>query len=149
MKFTVYVVDESLLPGEKDAGTPAASPHAIYAAIRKHGGLWSRVSPSVDQFEDAFKSLDPLIGDEGFLLQLAFRGSPGLLLIDDPEESLLGYFEKSLVPHLHGVFSELAEDVEKIMDAKDAPIEDVQYAFISALEEATSRGFAVAILHRE
>lgn len=149
MKFTVYVVDESLLPGENDQGTPAASASAIYSAIRKQGGHWSQVSANVDQFEDAFKSLDAFLGGDGFLVQIAFRGSPGLLLIDDPQETLLGYFEKSLVPHLYGVFYELSEDVEKVLNQKDDATEAVLHAFLSALEEAQTRGFAVAILHGE
>jgi len=149
MRFTVFVVDESLLPGESAQGSPAATPAAIFEAIRKNGGRWASVSAKVDQFADAFQSLDRFIGGKGFFPQLAFYGSPHMLLAGDPSEPILGYFEASLVPHLHGVFSQLATDVEKVVASKDEATEAVQRAVLSALEEAAERGYAVAILHNE
>jgi hypothetical protein len=82
-----------------------------------------------------------------FLRDLAFAGSPHLLLMEYPGPWRLGYFEASLVPHLHAVINHFADEIDAAVAARGAASEHLFAAFRSALEEASSRGFAVAILH--
>ena len=147
MTFTFYVVDERLMPPESALGTPQATPEAIVAAVRERGGRWSVVTAGVEHFADAFETLDRFIGNEGFLPALAFQGSPHHLLVEYPGDWNLGYFEASLAHHLSGAFRLQSAEIEEVFADKAEPVEAVYEGFLSALEEADERGFAVAILH--
>ncbi len=146
MTFTFYVVDERQMPPES-AGDALVTPEAMVVAIRTRGGRWSVVKASVDRFADAFEALDRFIGNKGFLSELAFHGSPDHLLAGHPGAWTLGYFEASLVHHLCGAFRLQSAEMEEALRDKPEPVQSIYEGFLSALEEADERGFAVAILH--
>jgi hypothetical protein len=147
MRGTFYVVDEATLPPAFAEGSEAATPAAIIAAIRRHGGRWGQAESSIDEFAAVFETLEGFTGTPDFLRDLAFAGSPHLLLTEHPGPWRLGYFETSLVPHLHAVFNQLDAEIEPAISALGPNCAAVFAAFRSAIEEASSRGFAVAIVH--
>ena len=147
MRFVFYVVDEADMPPASAEGTPAATPAFISAAIRDHGGRWGEVDVPIDDFAAMFETLDRIMGTTDFMPELAFSGSPHLLLSSSPGFWRLGYFERSLVQHLMPVFNMSGEDIEAALSPHGAAALDVFAAFRSAVEEAASRDLAVAVLH--
>ena len=147
MNYTFYVVDETKMPPASARGTALASPAALRTAVEKHGGRWSSVDADVQSFAGTFSTVDELIGSESYLANLAFTGSPGMLLAGYGGSWRMGYFDASLVHHLYGALSGLATEIEAAISEKPEGAEDVYRAFASALEEAGERGFGVAILH--
>ena len=140
MTYTFYVVDEK-------AVARAKTPESIVAAIREFGGRWSVVEVGAEHFAAAFELLDAYAGNEDFLRELAFRGSPDYVLAGNKGQWALGYFEASLVHDLDGAFRLQSEEIEPVLRARPDPLQSVCDGFLSALEEANERGFAVAIIH--
>ena len=147
MTYTFYIVDESQMPSEDATGTPAATPEAITALIRETGGMWAAVDADVDEYLALWETLDRFIGNEGFLQEIAFGGSPHLLLTGYPGRWRLGYFEASLCQHLLGAFRLQSAEIEEAMKGSSEATKNLYAAFFSALEDANDRNFAVAILH--
>jgi hypothetical protein len=147
MTFTFYVVDEARMPPESARRSPAATPPAVVQSIRDEGGRWGSVHVWIDDFAEAFQRLDGYVGGKGLLPELAFSGSPHLILTGTPGAWRLGYFEASLVTHLYGAFRLQSLRIDEEMARVRAGVEEVYQAFLSALEEADERGFAVAIVH--
>ena len=147
MTFTLYLVDESLMPSEDAEGTPAATPAAIIAAVLERGGRWSTIRTDVDQFADAIQTLDAFAGGRGFLSDLAFAGSPHYLLAGYPGQWRLGYFPASLVHHLHGAFQLQAPEMDEVLHEKPDVIRRACRTLLLALADASERGFALAVAH--
>lgn len=147
MTFAFYLVDEKTMPPESAAGSPSAAPEAIIAKIREEGGPWAEIRGNVDEFADAFITLDGFVEGEGLLPNLAFAGSPHLMLTGAPGRWRLGYFEASLAPSLDGAFRLLSDEIGAAFAEKSETTVDTLEAFTSALSEANQRGLAVAILH--
>ena len=143
MTFTFYIVDESQLPTDD---YPISTLQSVVTAIREHGGRWSVVDSDIESFADAFKTLDGFVNGR-ILPQLAFSGSPNLILTSDPGSWRLGYFETSLVPHLDGAFRQLSTEINDAMQPKNDMTLHVFQSFLSSLEAASERDYAVAILH--
>lgn len=147
MKFTFYLVDQKQMPPESAARTAAATPEAITALIRSLGGRWSTVYAEIDEFADAFETLDRFTGGNGLLPDLAFRGSPNFLLVGYPGKWRLGYVEASLVPALAGAFRLQSSEVEQLMGPKGDTTDGLYNAFVGALDDANERNLDVAIIH--
>jgi len=147
VRFTFYVVNEAALPPAATRGTAAATPEAVIAAIRERGGRWTQVGLGVDAFAKVFETIERFTGTSNLLPNLAFTGSPQLLLTARPGTWRLGYFEASLVPHLHAVLQHFGSTIDAAMEPLGDDAEAAFAAFRSALAEAAARGFAVAILH--
>lgn len=147
MTYTFYVVDESQMPAEDAAGTQATTPEAIMACVRQKGGRWSTVNAGVEEFSSLYETLDRFVGNEGFLPELAFSGSPNFLLAGYPGPWRLGYFEASLVHHLLGAFRLQSSEIEGALKGAQESTKMLYSTFLSALEDAHDRNFGVSILH--
>lgn len=144
MNYTMYAIDEAAMPAE---GDPSATPEGFVAAIRARGGRWASVKADPEAFADAFATLDDFVAGGGFLVDLAARGSPKHLLVGFPGDWRLGYFEASLVPHLDGAFRLLSDEIAAALESRGEATRAVARAFLSALEDAAPRRFAVAVIH--
>ena len=147
MRADFYIVDEAKLPSAAAEGTAAGTPGAIIADIRRHGVLWREEPAEIEEFLATFKALDPFTGGGDFIVDLAFAGSPHLLLAKQPGPWRLGYFEESLVPHLNAVFEQLDGEIGKAIASVGPVATNLYQSLRSAFEEAASRKAAVAILH--
>jgi hypothetical protein len=143
MNVSFYVVDEALLPEFAEDAEPAL----VIAAIAEHGGAWCEVATTPRDFGAAFGVLDRLIEGEDFLTDMAFTGSPGLVLTGHPGRWRLGWFEASLVAHLQPIIDASEDELAGEIDRAAPTARAVFDGFRDALEEARPRGLAVAILH--
>lgn len=112
-----------------------------------HGGAWGRATTTPAELAAVFELLDRRIGSEDFLADMAFVGSPGLVLTGYPGAWRLGWFEASLVSHLEPAIDAMEDEIAADIGAAGPTAGAVLEQFRDALEEARARGFAVAILH--
>lgn len=147
MSFVYYTVDERLLPWGEGAEDESVTPETVIAAVERTGGEFATVAGRSEELAAAFEALDEFAGGEGLLPEMAYSGSPGLVLTGRPGHWRLGYFEASLVEHLHGAFRLQREDVEEALGGLPEAARGLGQAFLEALDDAKSRGLAVAIVH--
>ncbi len=147
MRYEFYIVDESGLVPALLQQAVAQGPEAVLACVRAHGGCWGEARASAADFAQVFSKLDDLTGGQPFLIDLAFAGSPSLVLTGLPGSWQLGYFEASLVQHLQPVFKRWNSRIENAVASISDGAEAVYMRFSQTLDEAFVREGAVAIFH--
>ena len=145
MRVSFYVTDESALTEAAMQAAAAQGPQA--AAIVRHGGPWGDVDVEPEDFAAVFHVLDRAMDMGDFLADLAFAGSPHLVLTGRPGPWRLGYFEASLVQHLQPVLNALDEDIAGRIAALPGTAGTVYLRLRQALDDAFLRNAAVAIIH--
>ncbi|XXT18668.1 hypothetical protein WME94_51415 [Sorangium sp. So ce429] len=148
--FTLYVVDERVLPGGSSGMSDRQRYDALVAAVRAKGARWASLELDVSEFADALELIDDQMGGTDFLPVFAFNNSPHNLLGNHGDCPCFGYFNPEqagdLNDCLQGVSSEIDAYVE---ESDDETTESVFQAFQSTAKEAARRGYAVAVLHDE
>ncbi len=148
MNFGFLVVDEAALDRVAlQAAALRQDAAAVVSAVRAQGGPWGSVDLDPESYAAAFRALGRQVGQEDLLADLAFAGSPFLVLTGLPGPWRLGYFEARLVRHLQPVLNNRREALEAELAEAGARAEDVGDRFLQALDEAFLRQRAVAIVH--
>jgi hypothetical protein len=147
MRVSFYVTDESALTEAAMQEAAAQGPQAVAAAIVRHGGPWGEVDVEPEDFAAVFHVLDSAMDMGDFLADLAFAGSPHLVLTGSPGPWRLGYFEASLVRHLQPVLNALDEDIAARIAALPGNAGTVYLRLRQAMDDAFLRNAAVAIIH--
>jgi len=147
MRAGFFVTDERALTeaGMKEAA--AQGPRAVTAAIALHSGPWGEVEVEPQDFAAVFHGLDTAMETGDFLADLAFAGSPWLVLSGHPGPWRLGYFEASLVQHLQPVLNALDEEIGAHVAALPGNAGAVYLRLRQAMDDAFLRNAAVAIIH--
>lgn len=147
MRLAFYVVDEHALGEEPARAALAGGPRAVVEAIVRHAGPCKEAGVKPEDFAAVFNVLDRALCSNNFLADLAFAGSPQLVLTGHPGSWRLGYFEASLVQHLQPVFNALDDR----LDADVAALPDAAKTVYQCLRQCTDDAFlkhaAVAIVH--
>jgi hypothetical protein len=147
MRVSFFVTDESALTEAGMLEAAAQGPQAVVAAIVRHGGPWGEVDVEPDDFAAVFHVLDSAMEMGDFLVDLAFAGSPYLVLTGRPGPWRLGYFEASLVQHLQPVLNALDEGIAGHIAALPGNAGTVYLRLRQAMDDAFVRNAAVAIIH--
>jgi hypothetical protein len=147
MNAEFYVVDDALFPEDDFSWANPLDPAAIATQIRDGGARWASVNTSIEAFVDAFEILEIHAQAPDYLRDMAFAGSPRLMLTEVPGPWRMGYFEASLASAVLGVIEEKHDEIADETAAKGDEVSDVFNAFHLALQEAHRRHCAVAILY--
>lgn len=147
MKISFWVVDESALGEDRMQLAAQQGPDAVVQAIVANAGPWGGLAIDPDTFAQLFQILDEVTETPDFLVDLAFAGSPHLVLTGHPGPWRLGYFEASLVQHLQPVFNLEAERIEPKVEALGPVAREAWLRLRQSLDEAFVEGRAVAIVH--
>jgi hypothetical protein len=144
--FSIYIVDELLLPTE----TLALSDEEIHAqlssSIETNGKLHQVIEMSEDDFVDALDAIDTLIEGNGLIPNGAMNNSPNQLLDKNADCPFIGYFEPGRVQEVHYMFEALTEDNMDIIQSVETHSE-VFEAIRSAFADALDFEHGIAILH--
>lgn len=138
-----YVVDETALPPFPQD----VPPEAVISAIRAVGGQWRVVDTRPQEIAAVFVTLDHMLRQQDYLVDMAFAGSPGLVLAGAAGNWRLGWFDAALVAHLAPVVDAVGDKMAASIEVAAPTAGAVFDGFRDALLEARSRGFAVAILY--
>lgn len=147
MNAEFYIIDDALFPEKDLSWADPPDPDAIALRIRSGGAPWGATRTSIEAFADTFEILEPHAKAPDFLRNMAFAGSPRLVLTEVPGPWRMGYFEASLSTALLGVIDEGFDKIAEEMAQKGEGATAVFDAFHLTLQEANARGRAVAILH--
>jgi hypothetical protein len=147
MRVSFFVADESVLTEAAMQQAAAVGPQAVAAAIVRHAGPWGEVDVEPEDFAGVFHVLDSAMATGDFLADLAFAGSPHLVLTGHPGPWRLGYFDASLVQHLQPVLNALADGIGERIAALPGSAGTVYLRLRQAMDDAFLRHAAVAIIH--
>lgn len=147
MRVHFFVVDETALPEASMRQAAELGPQAVVDAMLACAGPWGEANVSPDDYADVFRVLGAAVGAEDFLLDMAFAGSPYLVLAGHPGPWRLGYLEASLVQHLQPVLNALAESLAAQIARLPPDANTVYLRLRQALDDAFMRHGAVAIVH--
>jgi hypothetical protein len=147
MDVEFFVVDESMLTEASMLIAAQEGPDTVIQSIVDNGGPWGYVRIDPEEFASIFRILDRITGTEDFLVDLAFAGSPHLVLTGKIGPWRLGYFEASLVQHLQPVFNLSAQSIEQEMRGLSENANELYTRLRQSLDDAFLRHFAVAIIH--
>jgi hypothetical protein len=147
MRVSFFVADEGALTEESMLQAAAQGPHAVASAIARHAGPWGEVEVTPEDYAAVFRVLDEALKTGDFLVDLAFAGSPHLVLTGHPGPWRLGYFEASLVQHLQPVFNALADSIGERVAALPGNAGTVYLRLCQSMADAFLRNGAVAIIH--
>lgn len=148
MHLELRVLDESAwTAGQLQALADSGGPAAVQALLRSQGALWGTVAASPAQLLQLFELLDQFLGSAPLLADLAFSGSPQLVLAGAPGNWRLGYWEGELVQHLQPVFNSLGADLAPSVAALGEAAEQLYFRWRQALDQAFVQGGGVALLH--
>jgi hypothetical protein len=144
--FSIYIVDEDLLPTELLGMTDEEIHGQITSAIETNGKLHQVIEMTEDDFVDALDAIDTLIEGNGALPNGAMNNTPNQLLDKSSECPFIGYFEPGQVQKLFYMFEALSEDSMDVIESVETHSE-VFEAFRSALSDALDFEQAIAVLH--
>jgi hypothetical protein len=147
MRVAFYVVNENALGEQGARAAASAGPQAVVDALLRHAGPWGEVDVAPDDYAAVFRALDEAAGSTDFLIDLAFAGSPWLVLTGHPGPWRLGYFEASLVQHLQPVFNARADSIVARIATLPGNAGVVYLRLRQSLDDAFLRHAAVAIVH--
>lgn len=147
MRVSFFVADEGPLTEERMLKAAAQGPAAVVSAIVHNAGPWGEVDVAPEDYAAVFSVLDQALEMGDFLVDLAFAGSPHLVLTGHPGPWRLGYFEASLVEHLQPVFNVLADSIGERIAALPDSAATVYLRLRQAMGDAYLRNGAVAIIH--
>lgn len=147
MHVIFYVVDESALSVARMQDAAVAGPQAVIDAIIEHARAGSEMAVEPEDYATVFHLLDRTVASGDFLVDLAFAGSPYLVLTGHPGRWRLGYFEASLIQHLQPALNALADSIADDIEALPASARSVYLFMRQAIDEAFLSNAAVAIIH--
>lgn len=147
MRVIFYVVDESALSESRMQDAAVAGPQAVVDVIVAHAGPWGEVAVEPEDYAAVFHLLDRAVASGDFLVELAFAGSPYLVLTGHPGQWRLGYFEASLIQNLQPALNALAGSIVDDIEALPANARTVYLRMRQAMDDAFLRNAAVAIIH--
>jgi len=144
--FTLYVVDEDLLPTELVGNDDEEMYEQLVSAVGENGTLETTVEMTEDDFVDALESIDKLIDGNRLLPNNAMNHSPHELLGNNSDCPYFGYFSPAQVQELLFLFESLSDEQIDIIESVETHSQ-VFSAFRSAAESALDFEHALAIVH--
>jgi hypothetical protein len=144
--FSLYVVDEELLPTELTGSTDEEMYDQLVTAVESNGKLESSIEMTEDDFIDALEALDKLVEGNRLLPNNAMNHSPHELLGTNSDCPYFGYFSPAQVQELLFLFESLSDEQIDIIESVETHSE-VFEAFRLAVEIALDQEHALAVLH--
>jgi hypothetical protein len=144
--FSIYLVDEELLPMELSGLSDEEIYAELVAAIEENGELQTMVEMTQDDFIDALESIDQIIEGNRLLPNCAMNNSPHGILDKSSEGPYFGYFSPSQVQELYFMIDSLSDEtIDKIESVETHS--EVFSEFSMAANEAVKMDYAIAVLH--
>ncbi|HEY9716033.1 MAG TPA: hypothetical protein V6C69_01085 [Trichormus sp.] len=144
--FSLYVVDEELLPTELIGDTDEEMYEQLVTAVESNGIVESIIEMTEDDFVDALESIDKLVEGNRLLPNNAMNHSPHELLGTNSDCPYFGYFSPAQVQELLFLFESLSDEQIDIIESVETHSQ-VFEAFRMAVEIALDHEHALAILH--
>lgn len=144
--FSIYIVDEALLPTENIGLSDEEIYQSLLSAIETNGKLHQVVEMTEDDFVDALESIDSVVEGNRMLPICAMNNSPFEILDKNAETPFFGYFSPGQVQELFYLFEALSDDSIDTLESVETHSE-VLDAFRTAASDALDYDFALAVLH--
>jgi len=156
--FTLYITDEAELP-QALSGSDAEKYETLVDTVTDNFPLWETLELGTLGYMMALEALGELAGSKDFFAVLSYNNSPHNLLGNAPDiDGAFGYFTPKMVVDACEVLKGLTADIEAysercaaVVEAKDGldqdTLEYVFYRYLSAFEEAASRGHSITVIH--
>jgi hypothetical protein len=144
--FSIYIVDEAVLPMELIGLTDEEIYQQLVSAVELNGELQTMVEMTEDDFIDALESIDTIMEGNRLLPNCAMNNSPHEILDKNSQAPFLGYFSPAQAQNLFFLFESLSEDSTDTIESVETHSE-VFEVFRNAAEAATGMEYAIAVMH--
>ena len=144
--FSIYIVDETLLPTELIGLSDEEIFKELVSAIENGGELQTVIEMTEDDFVDALESIDAIVEGNRLLPNCAMNNSPHEILDKLAQTPYLGFFSPAQAQELLFLFESLSEESTDIIESVETHSEAFE-AFRNAADSAVSMEYAIAVLH--
>lgn len=144
--FSLYLIDETLLPAENLGMSDQEIYDALVAAVETNGKLHQVVEMTEDDFVDSLESIDSAVEGNRMLPICAMNNSPFEMLDKNSDTPFFGFFSPAQVQTMFYLFEALPEDALDTLESVETHAEVLE-AFRTASSDAIDYDYALAVVH--